>query len=105
MFVLRSKTTAGVFFWGGETVIFYTNRFEMHAEILLSPLFSNWPRHLNLFEKARFLENLRKKNSEIWTTPVDQIRLTHARTTASVYSGNFTAKLLIAPLLNRSQAS
>ena len=33
----------------------------MQAECLLSTVFSNWPKRLNLFEKARFLENLRKK--------------------------------------------
>ena len=33
----------------------------MHSEFLLSTLFLNWPRRLNLFLKARFLENLRKK--------------------------------------------
>ena len=77
----------------------------MQFEFLLSTLFSNWPRRLNLFERARFLENLRKKNSGIWTTPADKTRLTRARTTVSAYRENFTAKLLIASLLNRSQVS
>ena len=33
----------------------------MRSEFLLSTLFLNWPRRLNLFKKARFLENLCKK--------------------------------------------
>ena len=41
----------------------HTNRFEMQSEIVLSTLFSNWPRRLNRFEKARFLENLCKKKT------------------------------------------
>ena len=47
------------------------------------------------------------KNLEfsILTTPADQTRLTHAYTAVSAYRGNFTAKLLIVSLLNRSQAS
>ena len=45
----------------GKRSFFYTNRFEMHPEFLLSTLFSNWRRRLNLFKKARFLENRRKK--------------------------------------------
>ena len=34
----------------------------MHSEFLFSTLFLNWPRRLNLFKKARFLENLRKNS-------------------------------------------
>ena len=33
---------------------------KLQPEFLLSILFSNWPRRLNLSEKARFLENLHK---------------------------------------------
>ena len=37
-----------------KTAVFYTNRFEMHPEFLLSILFSNWPRRLNLLKRPDF---------------------------------------------------
>ena len=75
-------------------MIVYTSHFEIKSETLSSRCF-------NVFEKARFIENLRKKFG-IWSTPADQTSLARARTIVSAYRGNFTAKVLIAWLLNRS---
>ena len=60
---------------------------------------------LKSFFKGQISRKPPQKNSGIWTTPAGQTRFTHARTTVSAYCGNFTAKLLVASLLNRSQAS
>ena len=83
----------------------------MESEIL-STLFANWPRRFNVFEKARFIETFNSDFTEakklgIRTTPADQTRLTRARTPvcARFDRGNFTAKLVIGWLPNRSQAS
>ena len=77
----------------------------MKSETLLSTLFANWARCFNVFEKARFIENLRKKYFGIWTTLADQTRLARARATVSALRGSFTAKLPIMWLLTRSPAS
>ena len=53
----------------------------MKSEILLSTLFSNWARHINVFEKGRFLENLHKK---IWD--LDNISRSNQARSCSNYS-------------------
>ena len=71
---------------------FYTNRFEMHSEFLLSTLlfinFLNWPRRLNLFLKARFLETSVKK---LWN--LDNTSRSNPVNSCSYYSFRVPRKL------------
>ena len=73
--------------------IFYTSRFEEQFEFLLSTLSSSWHWRLNPFEKARFLEILRKILWNLDNTSISN-ELTRACTTVSAYYGNLMAKFL-----------
>ena len=48
-------------FFRKTAVFYYTNCFEMHPEFLLSTLFSNWPRRLNLLKRPDFSKTAVKK--------------------------------------------
>ena len=55
---LSFKKTVGFF---RKTVVFTQIALKFTPDFLLSTLFSNWCRRLNLYKKARFLENRRKR--------------------------------------------